>query len=431
MTAGTLVLVACFCALMLLNVPIAVILGVATLLAAWSFGHHSVPATIASNMANGVDSFALLAIPFFILAGEIMGTGGLARRMIDFARALVGRLPGGLALVDTLACMLFGAISGSAAAAISSIGGTLVPEMKRAGYKPEFSAALTATAATTGLLIPPSNAMIVYAVVASNVSISALFLGGVLPGILVGVLIGLTAFIICFRQKALAAHQSSVDLPGFMPSLANAAPSLLLVVFVLAGILTGRFTATEASAVAVLWAFLLAFVVYREVPLSTLPTILMRSARITGIVMFLVATSVAMSQLLTIEQIPQQVSSVLLHASQNPIVLLVVINVALLAVGFFMDMTPAILVFTPIMLPVALELGVDPLHFGIILIANLSVGLCTPPVGTCLFVSCSVSNTSIGGVSRTMIPFYLAMLLALFIINAFPSLSLWLPSLAR
>jgi tripartite ATP-independent transporter DctM subunit len=425
MNEGLLILIIAFATLMMLNVPIAFVIGVATLLAAWAFGHHAVPLTIASNMANGVDSFALLAIPFFVLAGEIIGAGGLARRMIDFARCLVGRLPGGLALVNTLACMLFGAISGSATAAISSIGGTLVPEMTKSGYKKEFSAALTATAATTGLLIPPSNAMIVYAVVAANVSISSLFLAGVLPGILLGLCIGATALIICLRDRGLAAHETSI--PPFFPSLFSSLPSLLLIVFVLGGILSGRFTATEASAVAVLWAFVLAFLVYRELPLSALPSLLARSARTTGVVLFLVATSVAMSQLLTIEQLPQAISAALLGISQNPLVLLILINLILLVVGFFMDLTPAVLVFTPLFLPVAMDLGIDPIHFGIILITNLCIGLCTPPVGTCLFVGCSISNASIAGVSRAMIPFYFAMIAALIGINAISALSLWLP----
>lgn len=427
MNEGLFILIVAFAALMLLNVPIAFVIGLATLLAAWAFGHHAVPLTIASNMANGVDSFALLAIPFFVLAGEIMGTGGLARRMIDFARCVVGRLPGGLALVNTLACMLFGAISGSATAAISSIGGTLIPEMKKSGYKKEFSAALTATAATTGLLIPPSNAMIVYAVVAANVSISSLFLAGVLPGIVLGLCVGATAFTLCLRDRGLATHQ--MELPRFLPSLLGSLPSLLLIVFVLGGILSGRFTATEASAVAVLWAFVLAFVVYRELPMSALPSLLARSARTTGVVLFLVATSVAMSQLLTIEQLPQAISSALLSLSSNPLILLILINLILLAVGFFMDLTPAILVFTPLFLPVAMELGIDPIHFGIILITNLCIGLCTPPVGTCLFVGCSVGHASIAAVSRAMIPFYFAMIAALLAINAIPALSLWLPSL--
>lgn len=429
MSTGLWVLVGVFTTLMLLNVPIAVLLGLCTLLAAWAFGHGEVPATIASNLANGLDSFALLAIPFFIIAGDLMGAGGLSRRLIDLARVVVGRLPGGLALVNTLACMLFGAISGSATAAISSIGGTLIPEMKRAGYKREFSVALTATAATTGLLIPPSNVMIVYAVVAANVSISDLFLAGVLPGVLLGMLIGAMALLVIRRGGIVAAGaEAEAPIPRFWPALGRALPALLLVGFVLGGILGGRFTATEASAVAVLWAFILGMLVYREIPWSALPGILANSARTTGVVMLLVGTSVAMSQLLTLEQVPQTVSSALLSLSQNPVVLLVLINVILLVVGFFMDMTPAVLVFTPIFLPVAMELGVDPVHFGIILITNLSIGLCTPPVGSCLFVGCSVGRASLAGVARAMVPFYVAMLLALAAITAWPALSLWLPS---
>lgn len=428
MSMGLWVLIGVFTTLMLLNVPIAVLLGLCTLLAAWAFGHSEVPATLGSNLANGLDSYALLAIPFFILAGDLMGAGGLSRRLIDLARVALGRFPGGLALVNTLACMLFGAISGSATAAISSIGGTLIPEMNRAGYKREFSVALTATAATTGLLIPPSNVMIVYAVVAANVSISDLFLAGVVPGILLGVLIGAMALLVIRRGGIIApGAETSAPIPRFWSALGRALPALLLVSFVLGGILGGRFTATEASVVAVLWAFILGVLVYREIPWSALPGILANSARTTGVVMLLVGTSVAMSQLLTIEQVPQNISAGLLSLSENPVVLLILINGILLLVGFFMDMTPAVLVFTPIFLPVAMELGVDPVHFGIILITNLSIGLCTPPVGSCLFVGCSVGRATLASVSRAMIPFYIAMLAALAAITAWPELSLGLP----
>jgi tripartite ATP-independent transporter DctM subunit len=427
MSIGLAVLLVVFAVLLLLNAPVAIVIGVATVMAAWALGHDAVIITMTREMANGLDSYPLLAIPFFVLAGDLMGSGGLAKRLIDLAASLVGRFRGGLALVNTLTCMLFGAISGSSLAAISSVGGTLIPEMNRKGYGRDFNIALTATAATTGLLIPPSNVMIVYAVVASNVSIGALFLAGVFPGILVGLLIMGAALILCIKRGYGGGAASIAELPKFGPALWRATPSLLLIVFVLWGILGGVFTATEASAVAVVWAFVLAVICYREIPWKALPALITGSARTTGVVLLLVAASQAMSRLLTREQVPQLVSDALLGFSADPLAILITINLILLAVGIFMDMTPAVLVFTPIFLPVATGLGMDPIHFGIVMIANLCIGLCTPPVGTCLFLGCSVGNSNIARVSKAMIPFYLAMVAALAVITAWPGLSLWLP----
>ncbi|MCP5538030.1 MAG: TRAP transporter large permease [Akkermansiaceae bacterium] len=428
MTIGIVILLVVFVALLLMDTPIAFVVGCATVLAAFSLGYPNVTSSIVSDMANSVSSFALLAIPFFILAGELMGAGGLAKRLIDFAAAIVGRLPGGLALVNTVTCMLFGAISGSAAAAISSIGKTLIPEMESKGYPRDFSVAITSCGSVTGLLIPPSNVMIVFAVVA-NASVGDLFIGGILPGLLLGVCIMAMCFTV--SRKKQYGQIGLQEIPQFAPSLGRAAPSLLLVIIVLGGILGGVFTATEASAVAVVWAFLLSVCIYREVKLSDMSEILGRSARTTAMVLLLVATSSAMSKFLTMEQIPQMVSDSLLSLSTNPLAIILTINIILLIVGTFMDMTPAILIFTPILLPVATDIGIEPVHFGIIMITNLSIGLCTPPVGTCLFVGCGVGRTNIARVSRQMIPFYVAMIVALAAITYYAPLSLWLPELIK
>ena len=426
MSLGLLILLVVFVTLLLLQTPIAFVIGVSTVLAAWALGYENVMITVGRDLAGGLDSFALLAIPFFILAGELMGAGGLARRLIDFAAALVGRFRGGLALVNTLTCMFFGAISGSATAAVSSIGSTLIPEMNRQGYPKDFNIAVTASAATTGLLIPPSNVMIVYAVVASNVSIGALFLAGIVPGILVGLLI----MGACLILSGTGRYGTAADtVPPLVRSALRALPSLLLVLFVLGGILGGIFTATEASAVAVLWAGGLSVLIYREIPLRALPGLILRAGRTTGTVMLLIAVSLAMSRLLTTEHVPLSVSNALLALSQNPVMTLLTIIIILLVVGTFMDMTPAILVFTPIFLPVVTELGVHPVHFGIVMIANLCIGLCTPPVGTCLFLGCSVGQSNILAVSRAMLPFYAAMTLGMLLIAYIPALSLWLPRL--
>ncbi|MFP4156498.1 MAG: TRAP transporter large permease [Opitutales bacterium] len=425
------ILLVSFVALLCIRLPIAFVLGVSTLVTAVALDYDFIALNMARDLVNGIDSFALLAIPFFILAGEIMGSGGLARRLIDLASLIVGRLPGGLALVNAMTCMLFGAISGSAVAAVSSVGGTLIPEMNRKGYDRDFNIALTASAATTGLLIPPSNIMIVYALVAGNVSVAALFFAGILPGIVVGLSIMFVAFVLSrmrgFGQGDEATERSPAQSPARI--FWSAFPSLLLVIIVLGGILGGIFTATEASAIAVLWALLLTFVVYRDLNLSDLYGITLNAARTTAVVLFLIACSYAMSRLLTQEQVPQQVSAGLLNLTENPLVILLIINVTLLLVGIFMDMTPAVLIFTPIFLPVALSLGIDPVHFGIIMIANLSIGLLTPPVGTCLFVGAGVGKSDIVRVSRAMLPFYLVMVLALLLITFFAPLSMTLPNL--
>jgi tripartite ATP-independent transporter DctM subunit len=412
-----------FVVLLAMNVPVAICLGLAAIVAVACIGDVPAAYLVAQRVATGVASFPLLAIPFFVLSGSLMGEGGMARRLIDLAAALVGRLPGGLAYVTTLTCMLFGAVSGSAAAAVSSIGGFIIPQMTAKGFRREFAVALTSTSATTGLLIPPSNIMIVYAVVAGNVSVAALFMAGVVPGIVVGLAIMAAAL---FYNRSTRSEQR-LEPPPLLPSLAAALPSLFLIVVVLGGILGGIFSATEASAIAVAYALIVGMVLYREIPLRKLPDILLRSAMTTSVVMLLVGTSQAMSWVLSYERVPQTASAALLDLSSNPVMILLIINVLLLAVGMFMDMTPAVLVFTPILLPAVVKLGIDPVHFGIVMIANLCIGLCTPPVGTCLFVGCSVGRTTIARTAPFAFPFFVAMAFALLLITYVPWLSLALP----
>jgi tripartite ATP-independent transporter DctM subunit len=423
MPAELIALLIVFVVLLALNVPVAVCLGLAAIVAVASIGDVPTGYLVAQRIATGIASFPLLAIPFFVLSGLLMGEGGMARRLITFAAALVGRLPGGLAYVTTLTCMMFGAVSGSAAAAVSSIGSFMIPQMVANGYRREFSVALTATSATTGLLIPPSNIMIVYAVVAGNVSVAALFLAGVFPGILVGVGIMIAAFL-HNRRRGL---EQPMQAPPLVRSFLDALASLMLVFIVLGGILGGVFSATEASAVSVAYALVWGMGVYREITVRHLPAILLKAAKTTSVVMLLVGTSQAVSWALSYERVPQTVSGSLLALSQDWVVLLLIINVLLLIVGMFMDMTPAVLVFTPILLPAVLALGIDPVHFGILMIANLCIGLCTPPVGTCLFLGCSVGNTTIARVVPHAIPFFIAMAIAMLAITYVPGLSLWLP----
>lgn len=426
MTDVVVILLFSFLLLLMAHVPVAVAIAVSTCLGIVATGGDA-SYTMAMKMANGIDSFALLAIPFFILSGLLMGRGGIARRLIDFAAALVGRFPGGLAYVNTLTCMLFGSISGSATAAVSSVGGFMIPEMNAKGYPKNFNVAVTTTAATTGLIIPPSNIMIIYAVAAGSVSIAGLFVAGILPGMLVGMTIMAVCFLWAWRHRWARGEVAGWD--RIWKTFTRAILSLLLVIIVIGGILGGVFTATEAAAIAVAYSFLLAVVLYREVKIGDLPEILLKSGVTTAIVMLLIGASSGMSWFLTTRNIPQTVSEGLLALSENPIVILLAINALLLIVGTFMDMTPAVLIFTPIFLPVTQALGMDELQFGIMIIANLCIGLCTPPVGSCLFIGCSVGRTSIASVTPTLIPFFVAMLAALAVITFFSPLSLWLPRL--
>ncbi|MBM4024776.1 MAG: TRAP transporter large permease [Planctomycetes bacterium] len=427
MDLPVLVLVVGFVVLLLLNVPVAFCMGIATVLAFLAMGEVPAFTAVAHNMATGIDSFALLAIPFFILSGLLMGHGGIARRLIDFANVLAGRYRGGLAYVNVVTCMLFGAISGSATAAVSSVGGFMIPLMNRMGYHRDFNACVTISAATTGLLIPPSNIMIVYSLATGGfVSIAAIFMAGYLPGILVG----LGLLLVSGVTSVLHNYGKGETFPfreGLVRFL-RAIPALFLVFIVIGGILLGWFTPTEASAVAVLYAFFLAVVVYREVKLGDLPRILLQTGITTSVVFLLIATSMAMSWVLASERVPQDLSASLVGLTSNKVLLLLLINAILLVVGCFMDMTPAVLIFTPIFLPVVQNLGIHPLHFGIIMIMNLCIGLCTPPVGTCLFLGCGIAETTVTRVIRPILPFFLAMIVALLLTTFIPEISMWLPT---
>lgn len=438
---GVALLVMVFAALLLLNVPVAFAVAIAATVGLLAASDAEVTTTIAQKMASGVDSFPLLAIPFFVLAGNVMSAGGMAKRLIDAARVLVGWMPGGMSLVNVLSCMLFGSISGSAAAAISSIGGVTIPALEQEGEDRGYATALCTTAATTGLLIPPSNVMIVYAVVAQT-SVAALFFAGVFPGIMLGLLLMAVALIVRRPDPALAANARAEGRPASvghaLTSLLLALPSLALIVIVLGGILGGFFSATEAAAVSVFFAVLVGLferavqAVRREagprLTFGSVPRIVDESARTTAMVMFLIAASQALSFVLSYLRIPQEFAEHLLSITADPIVLLILINVTLLAVGTSLDITPAVLIFTPIFLPVAEAIGLHPAHFGVVMILNLCIGLCTPPVGTCLFVGCSVGRVTIARVTRPMLPFYGAMVLALVATTAAAPLSTWLPA---
>jgi tripartite ATP-independent transporter DctM subunit len=411
-----------------MNVPIAICIAISTLLTMlFTIDPQPAVTTVAQQMATGINSFALLAIPFFILSGLLMGRGGIARRLINFAKTLVGMFPGGLAYVDILACMFFGSISGSSASATSAVGGFMLPIMEKEGYDKNFNAAITVTAATTGLLIPPSNVLIVYSLASGGISIAALFIAGYLPGILVGFsLMAVAAIFSMIKKYPVGARTSLAEVTK---RFFDAVPSLFLVVVVIGGIIAGIFTATEASAIAVIYAFLLSVVIYREVKIKELPEILLKSVEITAIVMLLIGTSRGMSWILSYENIPQGITKTLIGLTASKFMILLIINLILLAVGTFMDMTPAILIFTPIFLPIATELGIDPIHFGIIMVLNLCIGLCTPPVGSVLFLGCAIAKTTISHLIKPLLPLYTAMILALLLVTYIPQISMVLPRL--
>ena len=425
-TISILVLFLSFIGLLAYGVPVAYAIGISTTLTlVLNMAFLPATTTAAQRMTTGIDNFALLAIPFFILAGEIMNTGGIAKRLIDFAKSLIGSLPGGLAFVNIIAAMLFGAISGSAVAAASAIGSTLTDKMEKEGYPREFSAAVNISSSTTGLLIPPSNVLIIFALASGGTaSVAALFIAGYIPGIMVGLALMIMVYVYAKRKGLPKAPR--VGFKKLFLDFRRAILSLTLLIIVVGGIVVGIFTATEAAAIAVVYAMILGFI-NRELKFSDFKPLLLRSAKTTAIVMFLIATSMAMSWMFSFEGIPQLLTSAMLDNVSNPIIIFLMINIILLIVGTFMDMTPAVLIFTPIFLPVAMALGMHPVQFGMIIVLNLCIGVCTPPVGTLLFVGSGVAKVPVTKVIRPLLPLLAVMTFVLLIITYFPELSLWLP----
>ena len=424
----SLVMFGSFFVLVFMGVPISFSIGLATLAAGCMMLPLEVTlAVIGQKVATGLDSFSLLAIPFFIFAGVLMNCGGIAHRLINLSQVMVGRMPGSLGHVNVMANMMFGSISGSAVAAAAAVGGTMSPMQKKAGYDPAYSAAINVTSCITGLLIPPSNVLIIYALTAGGISVATLFMAGYIPGILMGLSIMVVGAVIAKRRGYPVAERPTMAV--VLKAFWDAFPSLLLVFVVMGGILGGIFTATEASAIAVVYTFILSVLIYREVKFKDLPKIILDSVITTSIVLLLIGISVGMSWAMTNADIPYTISDALMSVSDNPIVILLIINIILLIVGVFMDMTPAVLIFTPIFLPIATNLGMDPVHFGIMMVFNLCIGLCTPPVGSALFVGCSVSGVRLQDLIKPMLPFFIALLVTLFAVTYIPSLSLFLPGL--
>lgn len=425
---GALVLLGSFAALCALGVPVAYALGLAALAGAWWI---DVPfEAVILKISDGTDDFALLAIPFFVLAGAIMAEGGMARRLINLARVFVGAIRGGLALVNILASSLFGCVSGSSVADTASIGSVMIPQMVKAGYPRVFATNVTITGSVQALLIPPSHNAVIYSLAAGGtVSVAHLFLAGIFPAILFAIcLIGLVLW---------KAHK--LDLPKGEPIPWSAVPKIVLdalwglvtVLIIMGGILSGVFTPTESAAVACVYAFSVTFFIYRDYKWRELPHLVHRVVKTVAMVMMLIGFSVAFGYMMALLQIPAQLTQLFLSISQDKFVFLLMVNILLLVLGTFMDVAPMLLICTPIFLPVIKMLGIDPVHFGMIMILNLGIGLITPPVGPTLFVGCAIGKVTMEQVSRELWPFYGAMCLALLIVTYVPALSLWLPGLMK
>lgn len=414
--------------MLIAGVPIAVALGVSSVCAILPIMDFDVAVlTGAQRIFSGISVFSLLAIPFFILAGNIMNKGGIAIRIINLAKVITGRTPGALAQTNVLANMLFGAISGSGTAAASAMGSIIGPIEKEEGYDPSFSAAVNVATAPTGLLIPPSNVMITFSLVSGGASVAALFMAGYIPGILWGLACMAVVYFMAKKRgyRSTAKYTAAEAFKIFLQAL----PCLLLIIIVIGGIIAGVFTATEGSVVAVVYSLILSLVFYKSIKLKDLPKIFIESAEMTGIIIFLIGVSGIMSWVMAFTNIPEAVSAGMLAISSSKIVILLLINIILLVVGTFMDMTPAVLIFTPIFLPICEALGMNMIHFGIMMIFNLCIGTITPPVGTTLFVGVKVGGVKIETVIRQLLVYFAAIFIVLLFVTYIPQLSLWLPSL--
>jgi len=424
----TLILLGSFALLCALGMPVAYALGLAALVAAlWT----DIPLeAVILKISDGTDDFALLAIPFFVLAGAIMAEGGMAARLINLARVFVGMIRGGLALVNILASSLFGCISGSSVADTASIGSVMIPQMVKAGYPRVFATNVTICGSVQALLIPPSHNAVIYALAAGgSVSVAHLFLAGIFPGLLFGLcLVGLVLWTSHRRGYPKGEPTPLAQVPKIVT---DALWGLVTVVIIMGGILSGVFTPTESAAVACVYAFLVTLFVYRDYQWRELPRLIHRVVKTVAMVMMLIGFSVAFGYMMAILQIPAKVTAFFLSVSDNKYVFLLMVNILLLLLGTFMDLAPMLLICTPIFMPVILKLGIDPVHFGMVMILNLGIGLITPPVGPTLFVGCAIGKVTMEQVSKELWPFYGAMCMALLLVTYVPAISLWLPGLTR
>lgn len=411
---------------LLLGFPIAISIGLSSILAILpSLAFDNTLVTGAQRIFSGISNFTLIAIPFFILAGNIMNQGGIAKKLVSFAQSLTGRIPGSLMQTNILANMMFGAISGSATAACAAMGGILLPMEEEQGYDKKLGATANIASAPTGLLIPPSNSLIVYSLVSGGTSVAALFMAGYLPGILWG--IGCMALTLYLCKAKGMKGTNNFKLKVVLVTFIDALPSLALIIIVIGGIIKGIFTPTEGSVVAVVYTLILSMLFYRTITIKGLIEIFAESAKMTGIIVFLIGVSTIMSWVMAFTGVPQAISSLILGLTNNKFLILLLMNLLLLFIGTFMDVTPAILIFTPILLPICKSLGMDAIHFGILLCFNLSIGTITPPVGTILFTGCRVGGTTIESVIKTLLPYFGVILIALLLVTYIPQISMFLP----
>jgi len=424
----TAILFGSFAVLLFLSVPIGISIGLATLITIFFTGTLPVE-FLAKELVTSVDSFPLMAVPFFILAGEIMGKGGISERLFNVANAIVGNRTGGFAIATIITCMFFAAISGSGPATVAAIGGIMIPAMVRNGYDLKFATAIVASAGSIGVIIPPSIPMVIYGVV-GNTSIGDLFIAGIIPGALVGLSMMLWAYYYS-KKKGYRGMDEPTSLKKIGVAFWDAKWALLIPVIILGGIYGGFFTPTEAAVIAVVYGLFASMVLYRELSIKDLPKVMVDSALTTATVLIIVGTATAFGRFLTIEQVPTKVAQALLKISDEPIVIIMLIMALLLVVGMFMDTLAAIIILTPILLPIAIQIGYDPIHFGILMVVNLAIGFITPPLGVNLFVASGISGISLESLSRAVLPFIFAMLFTLMLITFIPQLSMFLVDLSK
>ncbi len=422
----TAILFGSFIIFLILSMPIGIALGMASLVTIIFSGEVDIT-YLAQSLTTSVNSFPLMAVPFFILAGELMGSGGISKRLLNVGNMLIGKYTGGLAMVTIVACMFFAAISGSGPATVAAIGGIVVPEMIKSGYEKGFSSGLISTSGSIGVMIPPSIPMVIYGV-STGVSISTMFIAGLLPGILVGLALILYSYITS-KKEGYKGIRKEYSMKDILKGVNEAKWALLVPVIILGGIYGGIFTPTEAAAVAVIYGFVVGVFIYKDLKIQKVPKVVVSAAQTTATVLIIIGTATTFGRILTIEQIPTQLANAIVGVSDNRIVILLLINILLLFVGCFMETLAAVIILAPILLPVALKIGVDPVHFGIIMVVNLAIGFITPPLGVNLFVTCGIANISIEKISKAIIPWLMVMVITLLIITFVPAISMTLPKM--